>query len=181
MEAPVNSEINEYFPTLTKDGKTLYFGSQRAGGFGSVDLYRSKLVGGKWSAPENLGEAINTAAEEFEPFIAPDESYLIFMGGGRADGLGGFDLYISRNENGKWTKAQNLGAPINSPADELSAKITRDGRYFFWTSTRSDFSAPLAKPLNSIDFFDKIRNPGNGLGDIYFIDAASVLKMPIKN
>ena len=90
-----------------------------------VSTYRSRLVDGKYQEPENLGESINTTFDEFEPYIAPDESFLIFMAAARPDGLGGFDLYISYNRNGQWTKAEP-GAPINSPADELS-KITRDG------------------------------------------------------
>jgi Tol biopolymer transport system component len=172
---PVNSEGSEFFPTLSKDG-TLYFGSGRKGGKGGIDLYRSRLVNDKYQEPENLGDAINTTFDEFEPFIAPDESFLIFMAAGRPDGLGGFDLYISYNRHGKWTKAQNLGPPINSPADELSPKITPDGKYFFWASARSDFSMTPNTSLTSVDFFRKLRSPGNGLGDIYYIDA-SVLKI----
>jgi hypothetical protein len=134
-------------------------------GLRGVDLYRSRLVNGRYQEPENLGDAINTQFDEFEPYIAPDESFLIFMAGGRPDGLGGFDLFISYNRNGKWTKARNLGAPINSVADELSPKITPDGKYFFWASTRSDFSLTTHKPIASADFFRKLRRPGNGLGD----------------
>jgi len=99
---------------------TLYFGSRRKGGKGGADIYRSRLVNGKFQEPENLGDAINTEFDEFEPFIAPDESFMIFMaGGGRPDSLGGYDFYISYNRNGQWKKAKNLGAPINSSADEF--------------------------------------------------------------
>lgn len=175
----INSEKNEYFPTLTRDGKTLYFGSQRAGGFGSVDLYRAHLVDGKWSAPENLGDAINTDAAEFEPFIAPDESFLIFMAADRPDGMGGFDLFISYNENGKWTKAQNLGAPIDSAADELSPKITPDGKYFFWSSTRSAIDKPKTQSWNFAALTNSLQSPQNGLGDIYYIDIQALkIKKP---
>jgi Tol biopolymer transport system component len=173
LGVPVNSEASEFFPTLTKDG-TLYFGSGRKGGKGGIDLYRSRFVSGRYQGPENLGDAINTEFDEFEPYIAPDEALLIFMAGGRSDGLGGFDLFISYNRDGKWTKAQNLGAPINSAADELSPKITRDGRYFFWTSTRSDFGVTPNKPFASADFFRKLRSPGNGLGDIYYVDVSAL-------
>jgi hypothetical protein len=175
LGAPVNSEASEFFPTLTDEG-TLYFGSGRKGGKGGIDLYRSRLVNGKYQEPENLGNVINTEFDEFEPFIAPDESFLIFMAGGRPDGLGGFDLYLSYNRDAKWTKPQNLGAPINSAADELSPKITSDSRYSFWTSTRSDFSVTGNKPFTSVDFFRRLRAAGNGLGDIYYVDA-SVLKI----
>jgi hypothetical protein len=100
LGAPVNSDESEYFPTLTNDG-TLYFGSRRAGAKGGVDLYRSRFVNDKYQEPENLGNAINTEFDEYEPLIAADESFLIFMAGGRPDGLGGFDLYISYNRNGQ--------------------------------------------------------------------------------
>ena len=134
-----------------------------------MDLYPSRLVNGKYQEPENLGDAINTTFDEYEPFIAPDESFLIFMAGGRPDGLGGFDLYISYYRNGQWTKAKNLGAPINSTADELSPRITPDGKYFFWASTRSDFSLTPDQPHTTTDFFRKLAGPRNGLGDIYYI------------
>ena len=167
---PVNSEGSEFFPTLTNDG-TLYFGSSRKGGLGGVDLYRSKFINGNFQEPENLGDAINTKYDEYEPFIAPDESYLIFMADGRPDGLGGYDLYISYNKNGKWTKAQNLGAPINTAANELSPKMTREGRYFFWTSSRNLVDKPKVKSWTIEELTNAVRAPGNGLGDIYYIDA----------
>ena len=173
LGAPVNSEGSEFFPTLTKDG-TLYFGSGRKGGKGGIDLYRSRFVNGKYQEPENLGEAINTTFDEFEPYIAPDESFLIFMAAGRPDGLGGFDLYISYHRDGKWTQAQNLGAPINSAADELSPKITPDGKYFFWASTRSAIDKPKTRTWNLQELSSGYHSLQNGLGDIYYIDVSAL-------
>src|SRR6266496_2811357 len=111
-----------------------------------------------------------TEFDEYEPLIAPNESFLIFMAGGRPDGLGGFDLYLSYNRAGRWTKAKNLGAPVNSTADELSPRITPDGKYFFWASTRSDFNLTPARSRTSLEFFRALDSPRNGLGDIYYID-----------
>ena len=167
--APINSNKSEYFPTLTRDG-TLYFGSRRDGGKGGCDLYRSRFVNGKFQEPENLGDTINTKYDEYEPFIALDESYLIFMADGRPDGLGGYDLFISFNENGKWTKARNLGVPINTPANELSAKMSRDGKRFFWTSSRSAIDQHKDRPWTTSEMNRAMRSPQNGLGDIYYID-----------
>ncbi len=175
LGAPVNSEGNEYYPTAAANG-TLYFGSRRKKGFGSVDIYRSRLVNGKYQEPENLGDAINTKFDEFEPYIAPDESFMIFMAGGRPDSLGGYDLYISYNRNGGWTKAQNLGAPFNSSADEFSPKFSPDGKSFFWSSTRSAIDKPSAKKLAYVEILKRFHSPQNGLGDIYYI-AASALKI----
>lgn len=166
---PVNSEGSEFFPTLTASGD-LYFGSSRKGGYGGVDLYRSRFIDGNFQEPENLGEGVNTKYDEYEPFIAPDESYLIFMADSRPDGLGGYDLYVSYNENGTWTKAENLGAPINTSANELSPKRTRDGKFFFWTSSRSRIDQPKAKSWTIEELTNAVRAPGNGLGDIDYID-----------
>lgn len=175
--APINSTGNEWYPTFAANG-TIYFGSDREGGRGRTDLYRSRLVNGKYVEAENLGEVINTQFNEFEPLIAPDESFLIFMAGGRPDGRGGFDLYISYNRNGAWSKPVNLGDKINSSGNEYSPTISPDGKYFFWTSTRGFADKPLEKRLNYQELMNRLRNPGNGLGDIYQIniDALGIQK-----
>ena len=131
-------------------------------------------MNGKYQGPENLGDAINTTFDEFEPYIAPDESFLIFMAGGRPDGLGGFDLFISYNREGKWTQAQNLGAPINSAANELSPKITPDSKYFFWTSTRSAIDKAKTRTWSLSELSSGYHSPQNGLGDIYYIDVSAL-------
>jgi len=130
LGVPVNSPGAEWFPTVASDG-TIYFGSDREGGKGRTDIYRARLVGGKYERAENLGEEINTQFNEFEPLIAPDQSFLIFMCGGRQDARGGFDLYLSYNREGRWTKPVNLGDKINSPGNEYSPAISPDGKYFF--------------------------------------------------
>ena len=94
------------------------------------------------------------------------------MADSRPDGLGGYDLYVSYNKNGKWTKAENLGAPINTSANELSGKMTRDGKYFFWTSSRSSIDKSKEKPWTITEMTTALHSPQNGLGDIYYIDAA---------
>ena len=97
---------------------------------------------------------------------------------GRPEGLGGFDLYISYNQNGTWTKGVNLGDKINSPGNEYSPMITPDGKYFFWTSTRGSSESQLDRRLNYQDLMNKLRGPGNGLGDIYQIDLSALNIQP---
>jgi len=167
--APINSSGSEWFPTVAANG-TIYFGSDREGGKGRTDIYRSRFVGGKYSPPENLGDAINTQFNEFEPLIARDESFLIFMGGGRANGHGGFELYISYYRDGTWTKPTNLGNKINSEGNEYSPAISPDGKYFFWSSNRSTADKPSQQRLDYPHLMQSLRSPGNGLGDIYQID-----------
>ena len=174
--APVNSPGQEWYPTIAQDG-TMYFGSDREGGKGRTDIYRSRLVDGKYTEPENLGDAINTQFEEFEPYISPDQKYLILMTQ-RPDGRGGSDLYISYQRNGAWTKATNLGDKINSSGSEYSPLVTPDGKYFFWSSTRSVPATSQTKRLTYTDLLNKLRSPGNGLGDIYQIDISALNIQP---
>jgi len=98
---------------------------------------------------------------------------MIFMAG-RAEGLGGFDFYVSCNQNGVWSGAKNLGTPINSPGNELSPQISPDGKYFFFSSTRGFTDEPLPKRLNYKELLDKLHSPGNGLGDIYQVDVSAL-------
>jgi WD40-like Beta Propeller Repeat len=136
--------------------------------------YRARLVDGKYATAENLGEPISTAADEYEPLIAPDESFLIFMVTGRPDSLGESDLYVSYRRDGQWTKPENLGNKINSLRIEYSPMISPDGKRFFWTSTRNFTDAPLEKRLDTRAMMEKLRSAGNGLGDIYQIDLSEL-------
>ena len=173
LGVPISSPGNEWYPTIAANG-TIYFGSDREGGKGRNDIYRSRLVNGKYEAAENLGAAINTQFNEYEPLIAPDESFLIFMCGGRADGRGGFDLYLSYNRNGEWSIPENLGDKINSAGNEYSPTISPDGKYFFWGSTRGFAGQPFTRRQSYLELMDKLRGPGNGSGDIYQIDLAEL-------
>jgi WD40-like Beta Propeller Repeat len=172
LGVPLNSKGNEWYPTVAADG-TLYFGSDREGGYGQTDLYRSKLIDGEYAKPENLAPPISTAADEYEPFIASDQSFLIFMAE-RPDGKGRGDLYLSHNRDGKWTAPVSLGDKINSPAAEYSPKISPDGRYFFWSSARTTIKPAQEKRLSLEQLTEMIRSPGNGLGDIYYVDLAAL-------
>ncbi len=146
----------------------LYFNSDRENGMGGWDVYVAKLIDGEYGEPENLGEAINGEGHEIDPFIAPDESYLIFLRRPEDD----FIVYVSfRKADGSWTKAKKMDEPINSSAWELCPTITPDGKYFFFTSYRSLHKSYSEEPLTYEDKIRILNSPGNGLGDIYWVDA----------
>lgn len=108
---------------------TIYFSSSVPEGLGEGDLYCAKRVDGKWQKPVNLGPPVNSDKGEGMPFIAPDDSYLIFS---RT-----YDLYISyRDKGGGWTEPQNLGNPINTPSLEICPMVSPDGKYLFFLSQR---------------------------------------------
>ena len=174
---PINSEASEWFPTVAASG-TLYFGSGRDGGQGRTDLYRARFAGGRFGDPENLGNAVNSPADEFEPLISPDERVLIFMAAGRREGLGAGDLYVSYRQNnapdGEWSAAKNLGTPINSPAQEIGPMWSPDGAYFYFSSARTN-PIPRDRRRTYAELLKTLRGPGNGLGDIYRLPRAAVL------
>lgn len=127
-------------PSISSDGKTLFFVSDRKGGFGGVDIYFStRNENGEWSDPVNLGTTINTIGDEKSPFIHTDSQTLYFSSNG-FDGLGGLDIYFSRlNPNGNWTKPQNIGYPINTEFDDLGFIVSTDGKYGYFSSDRLGF------------------------------------------
>jgi hypothetical protein len=134
LPSPVNSSNDESFASEAVD-KSLYFFSRRPGGKGLSDLYMCTFKDGTYSDPVNL-ESLNTEHHEWDPFIAPDESYLIFCST-KPGGLGEDDLYITfKGKEGSWTTPLNMGEKINSSGSENRPCVTRDGRYFFFTSTR---------------------------------------------
>lgn len=132
----VNTSAWESQPCLSIDGKTLYFVSNREGGQGGMDIWRSTLEEGRWSKPENMGPGINTAGDEKSPFVSFDDQRLYFSSNGRV-GMGGLDLFVcSRTEAGTWGEPQNLGYPINTGGDESSLIVSPDGQTAIFSSDK---------------------------------------------
>jgi glyoxylase-like metal-dependent hydrolase (beta-lactamase superfamily II)/Tol biopolymer transport system component len=133
---PINTAYHESYPCLAANGN-LYFFSRKPGGFGESDLYVSVRADGKYQEPVNLGPRFNTAQHEWDPFVAPDESCLVFCSM-KPGGLGEDDLYVSfRRADGAWGDPVHLGGAINSEKSENRPYISPDGKYLFYTSTRN--------------------------------------------
>lgn len=133
----INSDGNEYYISFTHDG-TMYFSSNvnapEERRQSDLDIYYSKFINGEFQKAVSLGDSINTPGYDADVFVAPDESYLIFCST-RRGGLGRGDLYISfKNSDGTWTKSINMGNVINTRHHELCPFVTKDGKYFFYTS-----------------------------------------------
>jgi len=133
----VNTESWETHITVTPDGMQKYFASDRPGGFGGRDIYRIvKLPNGEWSLPLNLGPSINTPYDEDAPFLAIDNKTMYFASNG-PNSIGGFDIFLTvRDDNFNWSKPVNLGAPLNSTADDIYYTTTVDGLTGYLTSFR---------------------------------------------
>ncbi len=142
---PVNSFKSETAATLSPDGNTIYFVSDREGTIGGLDIFRvTKLPTGEWSEPMNLGENINTKEDEDLPFISADGTKLFFSSEGH-NSIGGFDVFVSENdaEPGSWKKAMNIGYPVNTPFDNRSFCISETGRYGYLSMDRNDSQGGL--------------------------------------
>lgn len=136
LGAPVNSSYWESQPAISPDGSTLFFVSNRPGGIGGYDIWKSTLkADGYWAAPENLGPDINTPYDEHTPFIHPDGKTLYFSSNGWP-GMGNKDIFMSRvsEENGKWSTPENLGYPINTFNEETGLIVSPDGTYGLFSS-----------------------------------------------
>jgi len=140
-------------PTIAADGITIYFASDRPGGYGGIDLYKTvkNLQTGEWGIPQNLGPKVNTSGNEKTPFIHSDSETLYFSSDG-LPGFGGMDIYYSRQNNkGEWEESENIGSPINGATDDTGFFVGRDSKsgYFF------SFDDPkiLGKGVGRYDLF----------------------------
>ncbi|MEX1188841.1 MAG: OmpA family protein [Bacteroidia bacterium] len=138
----VGPEVNgkntwESQPTLSSDGKTLYFASNREGGMGKLDIWKSVKDGaGNWSKPENLGSKINTPENEKSPFFHSDGKTLYFSSTGHL-GFGSYDIFFSKlQDDNQWKEPQNIGYPINSEKDDLGFFVSTDGKTGYFASDK---------------------------------------------
>ncbi len=133
----INSKYAETSATLSSDGSTLYFVSNRPGGVGGKDIWMSKKnTDGSWGEPGNLGNVVNTTKDEYFVWLTADESSLYFCSAG-FESMGGQDIFKTTRINGKWSAPTNLGFPVNSPFDETSITLDTAGEFGFISSNRT--------------------------------------------
>jgi len=171
----INSSFRETSVSITKDGKTLYFASDRPGGLGGSDIYVSiKDNKGEWTRAKNLGPKINTALDEDSPFIDFDQKILYFSSQG-GKGIGGFDIFKSTlldAEKNEWSDPENMGFPVNTPDDDIFYVSSKDGQRGYYSSIREDgmgysdlylISVPtpetMKKELQPLKYVVKVLNP----------------------
>ncbi len=137
LGVPVNTASWEAQPSVSADGNTLYFSSNRRGGEGNMDIWYSEYQGGgQWGTPVNMGDMINTDGNEMSPFIHPDNRTLYFSSDGHT-GMGGYDIFVTRkNDEGEWTSPENLGYPLNTHYDEIGLIVNARGDRGYFASDR---------------------------------------------
>lgn len=133
MGRNVNSRSWDSQPSLSADGRILFFSSNRMGGYGGNDIWYSlRMPDGSWAEAKNLGSTINTPKDEVSPFIYFNNEILFFASNGH-QGFGGMDLFVSRVQAGEFSLPENMGYPINDQKDQFSLFITAQGDYAYYT------------------------------------------------
>ena len=135
----MNNKINledswESQPSISIDGKKLFFASNRKGGYGGIDIYYSEKINSEWSAPVNLGSEVNSSSNEKSPFLHSDNQTLFFSSD-RYPSIGKYDIFVSKKDSGgNWKKPINLGHPINTKESEISLVVSTDGEKAYFAS-----------------------------------------------
>jgi len=167
MGEPVNSEHDEFYPSVTLSNN-LYFTCAIPDSERKDEIYVCKWENGAYASPVPLSDSINTTGYEFNAFISPDESFLIFSGWQRKDGFGGGDMYISyKDEQGSWSAAENLGGNINSPKIDYCPFVDMESGILYFTSKRSNIKAGVRAYTKYADLLKEMNIYENGFSRIY--------------
>jgi len=138
MNININSEYWEGSASLSPDEKTIYFTSEKPGGFGGRDIYKSSLrEDGIWDEAVNLGPAVNTPYDDDAPFIHPDGKTLYFSSQGH-NSMGGFDIFFTEIlTDTLWAPSQNIGYPINTSGNDIFYVVSANSKRGYYSSERS--------------------------------------------
>lgn len=157
LPEPINSKNQETSACYSFDGNTIYFVSNREGGKGGKDIYKAtKDAKGVWVNAENLGAVINTKEDEDAVFLHPDGKTLYFSSKGH-NSMGGYDVFKSTYEKGKWSTPQNLGFPVNTSDDDVCFVLTASGDYGYYTSIKAEGKGK--RDVYKVAFLDELNKP----------------------
>ena len=166
MGSTINTEHGEFYPSIAENGN-FYFTRDDPAKNRKDDIYVSTYSKGVYQTPIPLPDTINTDSYEYNAFIAPDESYILFGGYNREDGLGSGDIYISKRSDHGWTIAKNLGPEFNSDKMDYCPFI-KDGILYF-TSKRDHTKVEQEKPMNLETLMKEVHKADNGSSRLFKI------------
>lgn len=164
LDSVINTKGQEFYPAVGRSGN-LYFTATKKEGLGLEDIYVSEFINGRYQDPIVLGAAINSKTYEFNAYVNPEEDLIIYSSYGRDDGHGGGDLYYSTKDgNGDWLPAKNLGTPINSRKLDFCPFYDAKTKTLYFSSLRSGYPETVSTVQQLIEVAE---GPINGLSSIY--------------
>lgn len=174
--SPVNTEFDEFYPSLTKTGHLYFTASYKGQGSGREDIYKAEWKDGNYQPPVALDSAINSRVDEFNAFVSPEEDYILYTSYGRQGDAGGGDLYISvKGNRNQWLPARAI-KELNTRFLEYCPSVSRDGRILFLTSNRYQATKSFSKKATYQAIEDLWNQPLNTQGNIYWVDFRLIIK-----
>jgi hypothetical protein len=164
----MDSLVDVAAPSMARSGNLYFYLDQKD----RMDIYMSEFIDGAYGPPVRLGDEVNSSHPEVDPFIAPDESYLIFC----SARPGAFGLYVSfKQQDGHWSPAVFMGREINMGEEgSCCPSVSPDGRYLFFTNSRQIHEPYSERALTYEEKWRILNSPGNGSIDIYWVDAGVI-------
>jgi hypothetical protein len=173
--SPINTKYDEFYPSVANNGN-FYFTRDQPEQNTKDDIYVSEFKNSAYQTPKKLSLAINTEGYEYNAFIAPDESYLLFGSYNRKDGFGSGDLYISFKTDENWSLAENLGANINSDKMDYCPFVDIQTNTLYFTSKRDYTKVLQENPLTTKEFIMELNKADNGSSRLYRVSINEQLK-----
>lgn len=176
LGAPLNTKENEFYPAITQSGN-LYFTCDGSSSKGKDDIFMCRWINGKYESPISLSDSINSVGYEFNAYVAPDESFMLYTCYNKEGGLGSGDIYISfKNKQNEWLRSQNLGKLVNSNLMDYCPFVDTNKGLLYFTSKRNQVKKQLDKTSSIDDVVKELTIYENGLSRLYQIDIQSILK-----
>ncbi|QBA65535.1 exo-alpha-sialidase [Muriicola soli] len=176
LDSIINTKNDEFYPAVSSNGN-LYFTATRTDGIGREDIFLSEYASGQYQTPTPLDSTVNSTLYEFNAYVNPDESFIIFSSFGREDGYGGGDLYFSeKSAHGSWTPAQNMGPELNSEFLDFCPFVDQKHGNLYFSSDRTD-QIPVSVE-SAQDILNEANKTLNGMGNIYRINLSNT---PLKS
>jgi Tol biopolymer transport system component len=171
----VNTKMDEFYPSVAANGN-LYFTASYNEPVSKEDIFLARFENGNYTKPVVLDSAVNSKLYEFNAYIAPDESYILFTAYGRKGDKGRGDIYMSIKRDGKWQIARPIES-INSDKLDYCPTVSSDSKILFFTSERSQIKSDFGNKKSDYQYFENIqKSVQNGNGDIYWVDFEEILK-----
>ncbi|MDU8885519.1 hypothetical protein RXV94_05045 [Yeosuana sp. MJ-SS3] len=173
LGSPINTEHGEFYPSIAENGN-FYFTRDNSTLGSKDDLYVSEFINDTYTEPKALPDTVNSEGYEYNAFIAPDESYILFGTYNRKDGFGSGDLYISYNSENGWTEAKNLGNTINTNKMDYCPFVK--GNTLYYTSKQDGTQTKFDTALSIEQLSQEFNKHNNGSSRLYQISADTIIK-----